>query len=90
MGAGGCQDADDVGTLCAANAMADTGEIELLAIVLNTKPDASALAISALAISALAISVLRRYYGRDAIPIGAYKGFVEDCVRLWARDSDRF
>lgn len=68
MGAGGCQEGDDVGTLCAANAMADTGEIELLAIVLNTKPDASALAISA----------LQRYYGRDAIPIGAYKGFVED------------
>ena len=63
MGGGGCQDCDDVGTLCAANAMADAGEIERLGIVLNTLPKASA----------ATIGVLQHHYGRE-VPVGAYKG----------------
>ena len=63
MGGGGCQDCDDVGTLCMANALADNGEVELLAIMLNTMPDASA----------ATISVLQHFYHRDNVPIGAYK-----------------
>ena len=63
MGGGGCQDCDDVGMLCMANAMADKQEIELLAIVLSTQPDASA----------AMIGVLQYHYGRH-VPVGAYKG----------------
>lgn len=64
MGAGGCSDADDVGTIGMLNAMADNGEVELLAIMLNTMANDSA----------KAISVLQQYYGRDHVPIGVYKG----------------
>jgi hypothetical protein len=35
MGGGSCMDVDDVGTLCMLNAMADNGEVELLAVVVN-------------------------------------------------------
>lgn len=45
-----------------ANALADNGEAELLAIVQNTAPIECA----------GAISVLNHYYGRDDVPIGAY------------------
>eukprot|EP01052_Picozoa_sp_SAG31_P033861 SAG31_NODE_3882_length_3789_cov_1.497561_2_plen_516_part_00 len=54
--------ADDVVAVCAANALADNGEAELLAIVGNTAPLQCA----------GAISVLNHFYGRDAVPIGAY------------------
>ena len=63
MGGGGCQDVDDVGVLCMANAMADYGEIDLLAIVLDTLPDASA----------AVISTLQTYYGRPEVPVGAFQ-----------------
>ena len=66
MGGGGCQDCDDVGTLCMANALADNGEVELLAIMLNTMPDASA----------ATISVLQHFYHRDNVPIGGLRGFL--------------
>ena len=36
MGGGPCQDVDDVGTLCMLHALADNGEAELLAVVLDT------------------------------------------------------
>ena len=45
-----------------ANAMADSGEAELLAIMQNTAPIQCA----------GAISVLNHYYGRDSVPIAAY------------------
>ena len=61
MGGGGCQDVDDVGFLSIANAMADNGEVEILAIVLDTLADAAV----------AAISVVQEYYGRQ-VPIGRY------------------
>ena len=33
MGGGGCRDVDDVAAVCLANALADSGEAELLAVV---------------------------------------------------------
>ena len=64
MGGGSCRDVDDVGTLCMLNALVDNGEAELLAVMVNTMPSACT----------AAVSVLQRYYGRDEVPIGAYKG----------------
>ena len=63
MAGGGCQDCDDVGTLCMANAMADTGEVDLLAVVSNSMADEAT----------ATIQVLQKHYGRD-VPIGVYKG----------------
>jgi len=57
-------DVDDVGAVCMANALADRGEVELLAMVHNT----------GLPSGVGAISVLNHFYGRDSIPIGAFKG----------------
>jgi hypothetical protein len=62
IGGGGCNDVDDVIAVSIANALADNGEAELLAVVQNTAPAACA----------GAISVLNHYYGRDAVAIGAY------------------
>eukprot|EP00928_Gymnodinium_smaydae_P089119 TRINITY_DN73120_c0_g1_i1.p1 TRINITY_DN73120_c0_g1~~TRINITY_DN73120_c0_g1_i1.p1 ORF type:complete len:353 (+),score=19.58 TRINITY_DN73120_c0_g1_i1:60-1118(+) len=64
IGGGGCHDVDDVGALCVANALADNDEVELLAVVQNTKPSQCA----------AVISVVNHFYGRDHVPIGAYKG----------------
>ena len=62
IGGGGCKDVDDVVAVCIANALADNGEVELLAVVQNTAPvECSG-----------AISVLNHFYGRDSVPIGAY------------------
>jgi hypothetical protein len=64
IGGGGCHDVDDVGAICIANALADNGEAELLAVVQNTQPPACA----------GTISVLNSHYGRGAsVPIGAYQ-----------------
>ena len=57
-------DVDDVVAVCAAHAMADRGEAEILGIVHDVGWPA---AIGA-------VSVLNHWYGRDDIPIGAYKG----------------
>ena len=64
MGGGACRDVDDVVALCISHAMVDNGEAELLAVVQDTAPPACA----------GVISVLNHWYGRDDIPIGAYKG----------------
>eukprot|EP00039_Didymoeca_costata_P012246 m.175554 g.175554 ORF g.175554 m.175554 type:complete len:352 (+) comp15429_c2_seq3:222-1277(+) len=64
IGGGGCQDVDDVGAICMAHALAQKGEADILAVVHNTQP----------VMCAGVISVLNHYYGRDDIPIGAYKG----------------
>ena len=60
MGGGPCQDVDDVGTLCMLNALQQNGEVELLAIMLDTLPPDCA----------GAISVIQHFYGRDDVPIG--------------------
>ena len=57
---------DDVGALCVAHALADKGEVNILAVVHNTGSPSGV----------GAISVLNRYYGRDHIPVGAYHGRV--------------
>ena len=57
-------DVDDVGAICAAHAMADRGEVEIIAIVHNVGyPTAIG-----------AVSVLNYFYGRDQIALGAFKG----------------
>jgi len=75
-------DVDDVGAVCAAHAMADRGEVEIIAIVHNAGyPRGIG-----------AVSVLNHYYGRDEIPLGAFKGefgaetvgvYVDDLVDNW-------
>ena len=57
-------DVDDVAALCIAHALADAGEAELLAVVHNT----------GLIEGAGAISVINHYFGRDHVPIGAFRG----------------
>ena len=64
IGGGGCRDVDDVAAIGVGHALADRGEAELLAIVHNTSPLQCA----------GAISVFNHFYGRDSVPIGAYKG----------------
>ena len=64
IGGGGCRDVDDVAAICMANALADRGEAELLAVVVNTRPPACP----------GVVSVLNHYYGRDGVNIGAFKG----------------
>ena len=64
MGGGACRDVDDVVALCTLHALQDNGEVELLAVVQDTAPPPCA----------GVISVINHYYGRDHIPIGAYKG----------------
>ena len=62
IGGGGCNDVDDVVAVSVANALADNGEADLLAIIQNSAPVRCT----------GAISVLNHYYGRDDVPIGAY------------------
>jgi hypothetical protein len=57
-------DVDDVAALCTAHALADTGEAEIVAVLHNT----------GLVEGAGAISVINHYYGRDDIPVGAWRG----------------
>ena len=57
-------DVDDVGMLCAAHALADLGEARILAVL----HDAHAV------YGIGAVSAINRYYGRDGIPLGAYRG----------------
>ena len=83
IGGGGCRDVDDVGAICLAHALADRGEARLLAIVQNTNCSQCT----------GVISVLNHYYGRDAVPIGAYMGtdqkddialsYVADLIARW-------
>ena len=57
-------DVDDVGALCVAHALADRGEVELLATVHDAGvPQGIG-----------GVSVLNRYYNRAALPLGAFKG----------------
>lgn len=82
IGGGGCRDVDDVAALAVAHALADKGEAELLAVVVNTRPPRCP----------GVVSVLNHYYGRDDVPIGSYKGqdlqegplgYVDDLVENW-------
>ena len=57
-------DVDDVAAVCMANELMSMGEAEILAVVHNT----------GLPTGVGAISVVNHFYGRDHIPIGAYKG----------------
>merc|ERR1711924_301722 len=83
IGGGGCMDVDDVAAVALGHALMDTGEAELLAVVVDTIP----------AKCPGVVSVLNHYYGRDDIPIGSYKGtdlqqtntasYVDDLVDNW-------
>ena len=64
IGGGGCKDVDDVAAVCIGNALADNGEVELLATVVNTRPPKCP----------GVVSVLNSWYGREDVPIGSYKG----------------
>ena len=68
IGGGSCRDVDDVGAVCMANALADNGEVELLAVVVNTRPVQGVGAVSA----------INTWYGRNHVPIGAYRPPVPD------------
>ena len=78
FGGGGCADVDDVAALCSMHALADSGQVELLAIIQDTSPPAVT----------GAISVVNTYYGRgdlDVLPIGAYKGSDLDANGFYLR-----
>ena len=59
-------DVDDLAALCVAHRLADSGEVTLLAMLHGT----------GLSAGVGGISVVNHYFGRDAIPIGAYRGEV--------------
>mgnify|MGYP002631429248 CR=1 FL=1 len=59
-------DVDDVGALCAAHALADLGEAEILGIVHGTGFKSGV----------GGIMVINEFYGRSHIPVGAYRGRV--------------
>ncbi len=58
-------DCDDAGALAVLNALADLGEVEILAVVTNRKDPSNA--------SAAAVDVINTWYGRGDIPIGTDK-----------------
>jgi PKD repeat protein len=58
-----CLDVDDVGGLAILHAMADRGEVELLAVCFNEVHPSGAAAIDA----------VNTWYGRGDIPVGVYK-----------------
>ena len=57
-------DCDDVGALAMLHALADAGEVKILATVVSSR----------YAYSAPCVEVINRYYGRDDLPIGVPKG----------------
>ena len=57
-------DVDDVGALAVLHALADKGEVNILAMMTSMYDP----------YAAGAMDVINTYYGRDSIPIGAYKG----------------
>ena len=59
-------DVDDCGALALANTLADQGEAELLACVVNGHDADKA--------SVAAVNAINTYYGRGGVPIGAYQG----------------
>lgn len=63
-----CTDVDDVGALAVLHALADNGEVEILAISFNEVHPSGAGAICA----------INTWYNRGDIPIGTYKGDLAD------------
>lgn len=59
-------DVDDCGALAILNALADKGEAEILACVVNGHDADKA--------SVAAVNVINTYYGRGSVPVGAYHG----------------
>jgi hypothetical protein len=59
-------DVDDCGALAVLNALADQGEAEILACVVNGHDADKA--------SVAAVNAINSYYGRGSVPIGAYHG----------------
>ena len=64
-------DVDDIGALSVANALADAGEAEIIAV---GHTNGYALGIGA-------VSAVMQFYGRESVPLGAYKG-------PWARNPN--
>lgn len=58
-------DCDDAGALAVLNALADLGEVDILAVVTNRKDPGNA--------SAAAADAINTYYGRPNVPIGTDK-----------------
>jgi hypothetical protein len=63
-----CLDVDDVGGIASLHALADGGEVELLAVCFNEVHPSGAAAIDA----------INTWYGRGTIPIGIYKKELKD------------
>jgi pyrimidine-specific ribonucleoside hydrolase len=63
-----CLDVDDVGAIASLHAMADAGEVEILAVCFNEVHPSGAAAIDA----------INTWYGRGKIPIGIYKKELAD------------
>lgn len=69
-------DADDAGMLALVHALADRGECELLATVVNRKDKTNA--------SAAAVDAINTWYGRPDVPIGTDKAGPTDLQRTSA------
>ena len=63
-----CSDVDDVGALAVLHALADNGEVEILAVSFNERHPSGADAIRA----------INTWYNRGEIPVGIYKGDLAD------------
>ena len=66
-------DYDDVGAMAVLHALADSGEVDILATVSSNKQETTA----------PCIDVLNTYFGRPGIPVGAPKGEELDHDYLW-------
>ena len=71
-------DCDDAGALAVLHALADLGEVEILAVVTNRKDPSNA--------SAAAVDAINTWYGRPDIPIGTDKDGSKTPPR-WNRPS---
>jgi hypothetical protein len=83
-----------VGALCVAHALADAGELEILAILHNTNLKSATSAIQGTwnvcrtipepdpererSLIVRTVAVINHFYGRPRIPLGAYRGDVGD------------
>ncbi len=74
-------DCDDVGALAMLHALADRGEVELLAVMTSSSNPWSAACIDA----------VNTYFGRPDIPIGRYQGTVSPSASKYAQKiAERF
>ena len=73
-------DVDDIGAITVANALADLGEVDIIAIS-HTNGYIKGIG---------AVSTVMKYYGRSDVPLGAYKGPWAKHARYGNHTADKY